>query len=197
MLTVLGVCALTFMVACYAFENRGRHFTIGFALGCALSSVYGFLIGAWPFGVVEAVWCLVAIRRSVPTVMNQAAAGDRPLGDAGGTGPQNTCQPAGGESARLTSTVRGGVEDRTCCFGDQPLVPADEGPTGVVRPADHAVGNVDKEELEQPGSVDVVRRDRGARWSKAVVSAFHARSARSRYLGWPPVRQQIGAAHLG
>jgi hypothetical protein len=30
---------------------------------CALGSIYGFLQGAWPFGVVEAVWALVALRR--------------------------------------------------------------------------------------------------------------------------------------
>jgi len=47
--TVYGVCALTFMMLMYALERRGRAFVLAFALGCALSSSYGFLSGAWPF----------------------------------------------------------------------------------------------------------------------------------------------------
>jgi len=61
--TVYGVCALTFMMGMYALEARGRGFVLAFALGCALSSSYGFLSGAWPFGVVEAIWALIALRR--------------------------------------------------------------------------------------------------------------------------------------
>jgi hypothetical protein len=61
--TLYGVTALTFMMVMYALEHRGRRFVLAFALGCALSSVYGFLSGAWPFGVVEAIWCLIAVRR--------------------------------------------------------------------------------------------------------------------------------------
>ena len=61
--TVYGVCALTFMMGMYALEARGRGFVLAFALGCALSSSYGFLSGAWPFGVVEAIWTLIALRR--------------------------------------------------------------------------------------------------------------------------------------
>jgi hypothetical protein len=62
-LTIYGVVAVTFMMVMYALESRGRHFIAAFALGCALSSVYGFLAGTWPFGVVEAVWTLIALRR--------------------------------------------------------------------------------------------------------------------------------------
>jgi hypothetical protein len=61
--TIYGVCALTFMMGMYALEARGRGFVLAFALGCALSSSYGFLSGAWPFGVVEGIWTLVALRR--------------------------------------------------------------------------------------------------------------------------------------
>jgi H+/Cl- antiporter ClcA len=61
--TVYGVAALTFMMVMYWLEHRGPVFVPGFALGCLLSSIYGFLAGAWPFGVLEAVWCLIAIRR--------------------------------------------------------------------------------------------------------------------------------------
>ena len=61
--TIYGVCAVTFMMAMYALERRGRQFVILFALGCVLSSVYGFLSGAWPFGVVELIWSAIAYRR--------------------------------------------------------------------------------------------------------------------------------------
>jgi len=62
--TIYGVIALTFMMAMYALEARGRRFVILFALGCALSSAYGFASGAWPFGVVEAIWSVSAVRRA-------------------------------------------------------------------------------------------------------------------------------------
>jgi hypothetical protein len=62
-LTIYGVVALTFMVVMYAVEGRDRRFILAFALGCALASSYGFASGAWPFGVVEAVWCVIAVRR--------------------------------------------------------------------------------------------------------------------------------------
>jgi hypothetical protein len=61
--TIYGVVAVTFMMGMYALEGRGRGFILAFAAGCLLSSAYGFLSGAWPFGVVEAVWALVAVRR--------------------------------------------------------------------------------------------------------------------------------------
>jgi len=61
--TAFGVAALTFMMLMYALESRGRTFVLAFSVGCALSSAYGFLSGAWPFGVVEAVWTVVALRR--------------------------------------------------------------------------------------------------------------------------------------
>jgi len=62
-LTIYGALAVSFMMVMYALESRSRHFVAAFALGCALSSSYGFLAGTWPFGVVEAVWTLVALRR--------------------------------------------------------------------------------------------------------------------------------------
>lgn len=62
-ITLFGICALAFMMVMYALEPRGRVFILGFSAGCALSSVYGFLSGAWPFGVVEAIWTGVALRR--------------------------------------------------------------------------------------------------------------------------------------
>lgn len=62
-LTLFGAAAVTFMMLMYALEKRSNWFVLAFACGCALSSVYGFLAGAWPFGVVEAIWAGVALRR--------------------------------------------------------------------------------------------------------------------------------------
>jgi hypothetical protein len=64
-ITAFGVCALGFMMAMYTLEHRDRRYVAAFALGCALSSAYGFLSGAWPFGVVEAIWAVIAVRRYV------------------------------------------------------------------------------------------------------------------------------------
>lgn len=63
MVTIYGVCALTFMMGMYAMEGRGRQFVLLFAVACLLSSVYGFLSGAWPFGVGELIWAGIAARR--------------------------------------------------------------------------------------------------------------------------------------
>lgn len=61
--TLYGVCAVTFMMGMYALERRGRKFVLAFCAGCLLSSAYGFLSGAWPFGAVEIVWSGIAFRR--------------------------------------------------------------------------------------------------------------------------------------
>jgi len=62
-LTAYGVTALSFMMVMYALEGRRQVFVLAFALGCVLSSVYGFLSGAWPFGVIEAIWAVIALGR--------------------------------------------------------------------------------------------------------------------------------------
>jgi hypothetical protein len=62
-ITAFGLVVLTFMMLMYALESRGRVFILAFAFGCALSSAYGFISGAWPFGAVEAVWAVIALRR--------------------------------------------------------------------------------------------------------------------------------------
>jgi hypothetical protein len=61
--TLYGVFALTFMMSMYALEGRHPRFVLAFAAGCVLSSAYGFLSGAWPFGVVELVWSGIALAR--------------------------------------------------------------------------------------------------------------------------------------
>ena len=62
-LTAFGLFAVTAMLACYALEDRSPWYILAFAGACLLGSAYGFLQGAWPFGLVEAVWAGVAFLR--------------------------------------------------------------------------------------------------------------------------------------
>jgi L-lactate permease len=63
LLTLFGVFSVTAMLVCYALEARSVWFVFGFAVACSLAAVYGFLQGAWPFGVIEVIWAAVALRR--------------------------------------------------------------------------------------------------------------------------------------
>lgn len=62
-LTLFGLFAVCLMLAFYAFEDASSWCVFGFAIACAMASVYGFLQGAWPFGLVEAVWTFIALKR--------------------------------------------------------------------------------------------------------------------------------------
>jgi hypothetical protein len=62
-LTLFGLVAVTLMLVTYALEARSHWYILAFAAACGLGSAYGFLQGAWPFGVVEAIWAGVALRR--------------------------------------------------------------------------------------------------------------------------------------
>jgi hypothetical protein len=62
-LTLFGLFAVSAMLATYALEKRSTWFILAFAGSCLLGSAYGFLQGAWPFGLVEGIWALVAARR--------------------------------------------------------------------------------------------------------------------------------------
>jgi hypothetical protein len=62
-LSLFGFFAVTVMVVCYALEGRHPRFVLAFAISCVLASIYGFLQGAWPFGMVEALWSVIAVRR--------------------------------------------------------------------------------------------------------------------------------------
>jgi hypothetical protein len=62
-LAAFGLFAVSAMLICYALEDRSPWFVLAFAVACAMGSAYGFLQGAWPFGLVEAVWTIVALRR--------------------------------------------------------------------------------------------------------------------------------------
>lgn len=61
LLTAFGLGAVTLMLLTYALEARSHWFTLAFAGACVLGSAYGFLQGAWPFGLVEGIWALVAL----------------------------------------------------------------------------------------------------------------------------------------
>jgi hypothetical protein len=63
LLTAFGLFAVTAMLVCYALEAKSHWFVLAFAGACVLGSTYGFLQGAWPFGLVEAIWALIALRR--------------------------------------------------------------------------------------------------------------------------------------
>lgn len=63
LLTWFGLLAVTAMLVTYALDQRSAWFTLAFAGACVMGSAYGFLQGAWPFGVVEAIWALVALRK--------------------------------------------------------------------------------------------------------------------------------------
>ena len=77
-LTLFGLVAVASMLAFYALEDRSPWFVLAFAGACALASVYGFLQGAWPFGIVEAIWAGVALQR-----WRKRRSGARDAGTAG------------------------------------------------------------------------------------------------------------------
>lgn len=62
-LTLFGLLAVSAMLLFYALEDRSPWFVFAFATACALASVYGFMQGAWPFGVIEAIWAVIALVR--------------------------------------------------------------------------------------------------------------------------------------
>ena len=98
-LTTYGVLALTFMMTMYGLEGRSPRFVLAFAAGCLLASSYGFLSGAWPFGVVEAIWAAVALRRYQ----------QRRTGGSGGSSPR--AGTGGSEVAGSTGRQTGGSHD--------------------------------------------------------------------------------------
>jgi hypothetical protein len=73
-LTAFGLVSVSLMLVCYALEARSTWFILGFAGACALGSTYGFLQGAWPFGLVEGIWSVVALQRWVRARRSQSVA---------------------------------------------------------------------------------------------------------------------------
>jgi hypothetical protein len=84
-LTVFGLVAVTLMLVFYALEQRSPWCILGFAIACAMGSAYGFLQGAWPFGVVEGIWALVALRRWHRTLVPEHNAHRQPRSKDGTT----------------------------------------------------------------------------------------------------------------
>ena len=68
LLTWFGAASVSMMLLCYALERRTALASLGFAVGCAASSLYGWLSGTWPFGVVEGIWAILALYRYVERV---------------------------------------------------------------------------------------------------------------------------------
>jgi hypothetical protein len=62
-LSLFGLSAVAAMLGFYALEHRSHWFVFAFAWACVLASIYGFLQGAWPFGLIEAIWSIVALRK--------------------------------------------------------------------------------------------------------------------------------------
>ena len=63
LLSAFGLFAVSLMLVTYALESKSNLYVLAFAVACALGSAYGFLQGAWPFGLVEGVWSVVAVRK--------------------------------------------------------------------------------------------------------------------------------------
>ena len=63
MLAAFGALAVSAMLIFYALESKAARYVLAFAVACLASSAYGFLQGAWPFGIVEFIWAGVAFRR--------------------------------------------------------------------------------------------------------------------------------------
>lgn len=63
MLNLFGLFSVSAGLVCYALEHRSHWYQLGFTITCALGSIYGFLQGAWPFGLVEIVWTIVAFQK--------------------------------------------------------------------------------------------------------------------------------------
>src|SRR5262249_38644872 len=85
-LTAFGLFAVSAMLVCYAMEQRSPGWILGFAAACALGSAYGFLQGAWAFGLVEAIWSAVAVRRWWVACRGRGTHGQAPARELGDTG---------------------------------------------------------------------------------------------------------------
>ena len=72
-LSLFGFVSVSFTLLCYVREERAPGWTFGFATGCLMSAAYGFLQGAWPFGIVEVIWTIVALRRWRRATLGQQA----------------------------------------------------------------------------------------------------------------------------
>ena len=75
MLTLFGIAAVSIMFVTYWLEDRSKWFVAAFAIGTSLTAIYGFLVGAYPVGVVEALWTAVAVQRFIKRYRKEASYG--------------------------------------------------------------------------------------------------------------------------
>ncbi len=61
LLDAFGFVAVVLMLITYMLEAKSYWFKLAFAGSCLLGAIYGFLQGAWPFGLVEVVWAGAAL----------------------------------------------------------------------------------------------------------------------------------------
>jgi hypothetical protein len=101
-LTLFGLASVTAMLIFYALEDRSSWYILAFAGACALGSGYGFMQGAWPFGVVEAIWSVIAIRRWRIRVMKGPEATNKQEDPRRGyQGARGTARSRGGGNSEI------------------------------------------------------------------------------------------------
>ncbi len=124
--TAFGLFAVTAMLVCYSLEKRGPAFILAFAGSCLLGSAYGFIQGAWPFGLVEAIWSAVAVRRWWLTrrVVSFRSGADHNPEVQGERSPidsedREDILRTGGMATETVSGIRSGVSETVpgCCGG--------------------------------------------------------------------------------
>ena len=109
LITIYGVLAVTFMMTMYALERRHPAFILAFAAGCLASAAYGFLSGAWPFGVVEAIWSVIAVRRYLagrPAALTRSRGARERLTDPGAGRPAGAWRVSRGPCCEGAATDR-------------------------------------------------------------------------------------------
>jgi len=62
-LSLFGLAAVSASLLCYVMEARSPWWTLGFAAANLAAAIYGFLQGAWPFGLIELFWMAAAFVR--------------------------------------------------------------------------------------------------------------------------------------
>jgi hypothetical protein len=62
-LTLFGFAAIVIMLIAYILENRSPAWIFIFATACVASSIYGWMAGTIPFGIVEIIWAVFAYRK--------------------------------------------------------------------------------------------------------------------------------------
>ncbi len=62
-LSLFGLAAVSASLLCYVMEARSPWWTLGFCAANLAAATYGFLQGAWPFGLIELFWAGAAFLR--------------------------------------------------------------------------------------------------------------------------------------